>query len=254
MEPLTLSTSVYCLLNDLEHNPEKPTQRDARDPTTVCAEQCRMWINMNVLVSDSLATLIVDYTFPTQKQQRFIDAYVDLVKYGNLKLCRRGAGDVLAIVRLAIMQDGRQLSHASSRLVKHKPLVLAAVKNGATLLDACRLCDDKDVVLAAVKRDGRELHYASDVLQNDKEVVLAAVRQYGQALSDASDELRNDKEVVLTAVKQDDWAYHFASDELRNDKDVMLAAVTRNPKAIQYGEIRALQNDPDILRAAGMSN
>ncbi|NVJ89710.1 MAG: DUF4116 domain-containing protein, partial [Flavobacteriaceae bacterium] len=36
---------------------------------------------------------------------------------------------------------------------------------------------DKEVVLAAVKQDGRALEYADDSLKKDKEFILAAVKQ-----------------------------------------------------------------------------
>jgi hypothetical protein len=62
--------------------------------------------------------------------------------------------------------------------------------------------NDKEVMLAAVKQNGRALRLASAELQNDKEVVLAAVKHDGQALRYASAELWKDKEVVKLVVKQ----------------------------------------------------
>jgi len=70
------------------------------------------------------------------------------------------------------------------------------------------LKNDKEVVMAAVKRNGDSLKYASEELKNDKEVSMAAVRQRCQgrlALKYASEESKNDKEVAmahLTASKQ----------------------------------------------------
>jgi hypothetical protein len=49
-------------------------------------------------------------------------------------------------------------------------------------------------------------------------VVLAAVKKNGAALEFASESLRNDKEVVLLAVKNIGWALYYASEELKNDK------------------------------------
>ena len=45
-----------------------------------------------------------------------------------------------------------------------------------------KLKNDKDVVLAAVKREGDMLRWASNNLKNDKEVVLAAVNKDPDAL------------------------------------------------------------------------
>ena len=41
--------------------------------------------------------------------------------------------------------------------------------------------NDKQIVLAAVRRDGLALQYASDEMNNNREVVLAAVKQRGGA-------------------------------------------------------------------------
>ena len=76
-------------------------------------------------------------------------------------------------------------------------------------------------------QDGRALQYASYALRrSDREVVLAAVEKEGYALRYASDELRNDREVVLAAVAQDAYALKYASGALRADRDIALAAVS----------------------------
>ena len=48
---------------------------------------------------------------------------------------------------------------------------------------------DREAVLAAVRKNGSALEYASEALDN-KAVVLAAVRQDGNALNYASEALR----------------------------------------------------------------
>ena len=60
---------------------------------------------------------------------------------------------------------------------------------------------DREIVLAAVKKDGQALRYAADELKADREIVLAAVKKYGRALNYASDELKKDKEIILAAAK-----------------------------------------------------
>ena len=62
---------------------------------------------------------------------------------------------------------------------------------------------NRNIVLAAVKQNGRALEDAHDDLKKDKEVVMAAVKQNGGALEDAHDDLKRDMEVALQAVKQD---------------------------------------------------
>ena len=46
--------------------------------------------------------------------------------------------------------------------------------------------DNKEYLLAAVKKDGRELRFASQDLRNDKDVVLAAIINKGYAFEYAS--------------------------------------------------------------------
>ena len=87
---------------------------------------------------------------------------------------------------------------------------------------------DKDVVLAAVHRDGHALRWSSQELRRDKEVVLEALQQTPWALQHAAPELQSDKEVVMTAVAACGRCMQWASVELRADREVALAAA-RSP-------------------------
>ena len=78
---------------------------------------------------------------------------------------------------------------------------------------------DREVVMAAVKQNGRALARASLELRGFRAVVLEAVKQDGTALKYVSDELRGDREVVLKAVKQSGLALGFASANLRGDQE-----------------------------------
>ena len=60
-----------------------------------------------------------------------------------------------------------------------------------------KLQGDKEIVLAAVKKDGLDLEHADAKLVADKEIVLAAVKQNGYALEHADAKLKADKEIVL---------------------------------------------------------
>ena len=59
---------------------------------------------------------------------------------------------------------------------------------------------DREIVMEAVKQDGRALQCASAELQGDREIVMEAVKQNGDALRYASAELRGDREIVLEAM------------------------------------------------------
>ena len=76
-------------------------------------------------------------------------------------------------------------------------------------------------------RKGPRRH-ASEELKGDREVVIAAVRRNGGALWSASEELKRDSEVVVEAARQNGDALQFASEEQRRDRDVLLEAVRQN--------------------------
>ena len=124
----------------------------------------------------------------------------------------------------AVTQNGNALYFASDELKNDKDVVMAAFKKQGWINVSDEFQTMKEVMMAAVAKSyGRALSYASDELKNDKEVVMAAVAQDGGALEYASDELKNDKEVVMAAVAQKGSALYFASDELKNDKEFMMA-------------------------------
>lgn len=96
-------------------------------------------------------------------------------------------------------------------------------------------CNDRELVLKAVKKNGWALQYASIELKNDREIVLEAVKRNGCALQYASELLRNDREVVLEAVKEDKLAVlGLVSETIKNDKEFMLEAVAQDGNALRY--------------------
>ena len=50
---------------------------------------------------------------------------------------------------------------------------------------------------------------------NDRDEVLAAVKKDGWALGDADESLKKDKEIVMTAVKNDERAIEYADTRVR---------------------------------------
>jgi len=78
--------------------------------------------------------------------------------------------------------------------------------------------------MAAVKKAGLALEYATRDLKADKEFVMAAVTNQGGALKFAADALKHDKEVVMAAVDQDGTALKFALGGLNQDPDCLKAA------------------------------
>ena len=62
------------------------------------------------------------------------------------------------------------------------------------------MCGDREIVLAAVRNDdATPLQYASEAIRDDHEIVLAAVKHNGRILQSASEAMRGDREIVLAA-------------------------------------------------------
>lgn len=89
-----------------------------------------------------------------------------------------------------------------------------------------------EVVLAAVKRDGRALMYASDELRDDRCVVRAAVEMSPIALSYASEKLRHDSEFMMDVIEANPHAFAFAPDALRDDRTFVFNALARTHSSI----------------------
>jgi len=129
--------------------------------------------------------------------------------------------------------------------------VLAAVRQDGRMLHyaAKELTRDPEIVLAASLMDGNALSWAAKELRGDRELVLAVVRQHGYALEYATEELKRDRKIVLAAVQQDGRALLYAPEELGNDREIVLAAVRQNGYVLKYAGDELYQ-DPEIVLAA----
>eukprot|EP00747_Dinoflagellata_sp_TGD_P030442 gnl/TRDRNA2_/TRDRNA2_134630_c0_seq1.p1 gnl/TRDRNA2_/TRDRNA2_134630_c0~~gnl/TRDRNA2_/TRDRNA2_134630_c0_seq1.p1 ORF type:complete len:387 (+),score=72.89 gnl/TRDRNA2_/TRDRNA2_134630_c0_seq1:212-1372(+) len=148
---------------------------------------------------------------------------------------------------------GMQLAVAPEALREDKSLVLAAVRQNGRALEygSEELKADAEVVLVAVKDQGIALEHAAASLRADRTIVLAAVQQCGLALQFASpDGPRSDVEVVLAAsASSTGKAFQYASEELRADRSVVLAAVQEAGLALRFAA-KHLQSDREVVIAA----
>ena len=82
--------------------------------------------------------------------------------------------------------------------------------------------ESKNVVFAAVERNGEVLRYVCDDLRNDKDIVLAALRQNGQAIKYAGPSLRDDKELAFIALMNDPDCLSELPNDLRGEEETIL--------------------------------
>eukprot|EP00971_Amphidinium_carterae_P136529 2705117-Amphidinium_carterae.1 len=94
-----------------------------------------------------------------------------------------------------------------------------------------RIAKRKARVLEEVRQSGN-LSCVADEFRSDRDVVLAAVKRDGCALQHAAENLQGDHEVVLAAVEETYWALQYAAESLRGHREVMLAAVRQNPRML----------------------
>jgi hypothetical protein len=145
---------------------------------------------------------------------------------------------VLEVVKL----QGLALEHVDSSLKDSKEILLAAVRNDGRALMYASNTDDADIVLAAVEQEGSMydadidscFQYASKNLKCTLSFVLKAVRRHGPALQYASKELRFQKQVVLEAVKQNGSALAFARSDLKDDAEVVYAAIRSDRSLLRH--------------------
>ena len=112
---------------------------------------------------------------------------------------------------------------------------------------------NKNVVLAAVAKDGLSLEYVQGILRNDTAVVMAAVAQNGLSLIYAHEYHQADREVVITAVTQNGLALEYANHHLRADVQVVIAAVAADGSSLKYADSKLKSNRQFVTDAVALS-
>lgn len=175
-----------------------------------------------------------------------------------------GAGLDVTLLRVApawaevreLLQEGELgLDAVDEAHRSDRELVLAAVSRDGRELGhaAAALRADRQLALSAVRRDGLALEFVAPVLRDDREVVLSAVRSCSQALQHASDALRADPEVVRAAMSMSWRSLQHAHEDLRSDRAFVLAAVQEQGSALCFAS-PGLQADREVVLAAVRSS
>lgn len=95
--------------------------------------------------------------------------------FNNLYSIGREFDTYADMINFVISQDGTALKFAPEEMKSDKKLVLSTIHNNPDALLYSDFCDDKDVVMEAVKRRGSTIKYASKKLQLDYDVAVEAV-------------------------------------------------------------------------------
>ena len=127
---------------------------------------------------------------------------------------------------------------------------------------------DREVSLAAARKDWSEYKYASDLLWADidfvrqafkhypfilrwasRECVLTIVSEEGNALAYAAEDVQSDKDVVIAALMGGSIGLREVHHSLQDDKDVVLAAVKKDGKQLEFARLR-FRSDKEVVLAA----
>jgi hypothetical protein len=87
----------------------------------------------------------------------------------------------------------------------------------------------------------------SEKLKADREVILEAVKNNGKALAYAAEDLRCDREIVMEAVKNNGKALAYAAEDLRCDREIVMEAVTNFGDALNYAS-EIIQDDAELIK------
>ena len=159
-------------------------------------------------------------------------------------------------------------SWLESPVILDKELLLEQIKNHCTehtffLKKDSESTKDKDIVIALVKKNIRELNNACEELRGDKEVVMTALKFYeyqyitardghrSKFWENISENLRNDKEVFMAAfILLDEYdSFNHLKDapiKFQNDKEIFMVALKKDREALQYAS-KELQMDEELI-------
>lgn len=166
------------------------------------------------------------------------------------------------IMLAAVNKRGNNFKWASYELKQNKKITLTAIShpdNPIKLRDVVdKFRNNRDVVIAAVKRDGDNLKWASNRLKRDREVVLTAIKYSKEpgSFKKVMAQFRDDKEIVIAAVKRNGHDLKWASNRLRLDREVVLAATKYSKSTIMYTERipEKFKDDKDVILSVLIRN
>ena len=148
--------------------------------------------------------------------------------------------------------NGNDLTYVSDELKKDKDVVFAAIKNDPTVFDEADdiFFEDREFILLCLNTIGYDEDNYKDFLINltnkfkdDKEIVLAAVKKYGNNIKYASNRLKNDKDIILAAI---DNCYYDIYEGMSNN-EIFTNIKKRNININNILTETNLKNDTDVL-------
>lgn len=96
------------------------------------------------------------------------------------------------------------------------------------------LKNDKNFIMAVMKRVGYALEYVPEPLNEDRDIVMSAVTNYGPAIQYVNSVLLSDYDFVCKLVKASPSAFRLANDKIRSDPDIILHVIQHSYELFRY--------------------
>ena len=193
---------------------------------------------------DLRPTALFDPEFLKKYIRKFPDRFKSFIQNAPSELLEelvKFDGNWLYFIGKGSLFSYKQTENIVRNAVEHRPNALRAARD--------EFINMKSILIPAVSRDGMLLVLANEYLRHEKDVILTAVRQEGKALRFAR---FIDPEIVWNAIYQDGTALQFAG-PWQNDYDIVMVAVTQNGLSLQWAS-PALQDNYHIVLAALKQN
>ncbi len=199
----------------------------------------------------TITTFKTDTDFLTQ-----ILAYVDwdLLKKFPLKI-RNNKQVLLKAISLSKSKTCVLDYLMDTPLINDKDICLAAVKkNGLSFLRVpVHLAKEEEIYVAAMKQDGFVMRYIPKDIVRTREMAKIAVQFNGHGLGALSDPMQDDFELVSLSVATSPSTIRFASARIQNDRNYVLELVRMNGRCILYLPDE-FKNDNELLCIAIAQN
>jgi hypothetical protein len=123
----------------------------------------------------------------------------------------------------------QEKQYTSNCILTNKTFVLDLLsRNGMAICNIKEpLCSDRDVVLAAVKQDGKVFKCLSYSMKQDTQVILEAIKQYPGSILYVHEHCLTES-LVLKAVKNNVRVFDYLPGTFQYNKKIVLEAVRQN--------------------------
>jgi len=140
-----------------------------------------------------------------------------------------------SIKKLIIDRPKKRYGALNKRLGDDRDVLLAMVKKRVGVLFNAnkRFLNEKDFMLEAIKQDFRAIAFNEcEEVRNNEELILTLIKKDYRCFECAGESLKKDRKFVSTAINTENFIFKFVNDEIRNDKQFIFENLIKTPKLI----------------------